>query len=294
MRKLGLCTALALLACDPENDAPADPTDGALPAIEDAAPPAPEDAAVVDAEALGPPCLRTTPEAAAGLDLGDVPLDGHFMKTIGLASCGEAPLTIEAIALTPDSDPAFALPADGLPPLPTTFSADDLERNVHVDCRPASLGAVTGTLEIRSDDPAAPVARWSLICRGVENQCPRPAVAQALFQVEAYEVVLLDASPSTDPDGRGGRPVRYRWDVVSGPAGSSAHAAEALGNNPQQPYEGASPDDESTPTARIFMDVSGTFRVALTVTDNMDLEAPSAACPEPVAEVVIEVAPPAE
>lgn len=82
------------------------------------------------------------------------------------------------------------------------------------------------------------------------------------------------------------KPVDYRWTVVEAPEGSSAHPAERLMNSPY-PYYGATNDDTGTPTARIFLDVVGTYTLRLTVTDSLDLEAPSGECPQPEAEVVI-------
>jgi hypothetical protein len=238
------------------------------------------------------PCIRVSPTGDDGLMFGGVPLNGGLQRAITIESCGGQPLRIESIAMTDDSDAAIALVAESVPELPALMPAMTLgmalpNRNIKLECKPTEASAYGGWVEVKSNDPVNPSVKVKVTCLGVLNACPRPAVATDTFNVSPLETVLLDATPSADEDGPGGKPVKYRWDVLEKPQGSSAHAVESLGNNPQQPYEGAANDDLGTPTARFFVDVVGRYTLQLFVTDNLDQEAPSENCPEPVATVTI-------
>lgn len=238
------------------------------------------------------PCIRVSPTGEDGLMFGGVPLDGHLQKPITIESCGGQPLRIESIAMTEDSDAAIALVADSVPQLPALMPAMTIgqplpNRNIKLECSPTEASAYGGWVEVKSNDPVNPSVRVRVTCLGVLNACPRPAVAEDTFHVSPLETIQLDATPSADEDGPGGKPVEYRWDVIEAPQGSSAHAVEQLGRDAQAPYDGAINDDLATPTAKFFVDVVGTYTLQLFVKDNLDQEAPSENCPEPVATVTI-------
>ena len=238
------------------------------------------------------PCIRVSPMGEDGLMFGGVPLDGRLQKAITLESCGGEKLRIDSIAMTEDSDAAITLVPDSVPQLPALMPAMRVgeplpSRNIKLECKPAEASAYGGWVEVKSNDPVNPNVRVKVTCLGVLNACPRPAVAQDTFRVSPLEVVVLDATPSADEDGPAGKPVEYRWDIIDAPPGSSSTPKESLGADPQQPNEGAQPDKLDTPTARFFVDVVGTYTLQLFVKDNLDQEAPSENCPEPVATVTI-------
>jgi hypothetical protein len=48
----------------------------------------------------------------------------------------------------------------------------------------------------------------------MENACPEARTTQDEIEVWPLDVVVLDGSPSFDPDGPSDRPVRYEWVVT--------------------------------------------------------------------------------
>jgi hypothetical protein len=96
--------------------------------------------------------------------------------------------------------------------------------------------------------------------------------------VRVGDIVVLDGSASSDPDGPGGVPVRYEWVVVERPDGSVSQPVERF-FEPGAPGGGGPEDDPLTPTAVFFVDLPGAFTFELRVTDEDGLTAPSEACP---------------
>ncbi len=238
------------------------------------------------------PCIRVSPQGEDGLSFGGVQIDGRLQKAITIESCGGQPLRIDSVAMTDNSDPAITLVAETVPTLPALMPAMSPgqplpNRNIKLQCSPTESKAYGGWVEVKSNDPINGSVKVKVTCLGVLNACPRPGVAMDEFHVSPLDSVSLDASPSTDEDGPGGKPVQYTWEVVDAPSGSSSYAVERLSGNPQAPLSGATPDDPATPHAVFFVDVVGTYTLKLHVKDNLDQEAPSENCPEPVATVTI-------
>ncbi|MCK6573171.1 choice-of-anchor D domain-containing protein [Myxococcota bacterium] len=237
------------------------------------------------------PCIRVSPQGDDGLAFGGVPIDGRAERAITIESCGLQPLRIDSIAMSDDTAEAISLVEASVPQLPALMPAMTEgqplpNRSIKLQCSPADASAYGGWIVVKSNDPARPEVKVKVTCLGVLNACPRPAVDNDEFRVAPLETILLDGGASVDDDGPGGKPVKYRW-MVMGPAGSSARAVERIGPDPQAPYEGSTPDNEETPTARLFVDVVGTYTVQLYVEDNLGQVAPSENCPEPVATITI-------
>lgn len=126
----------------------------------------------------------------------------------------------------------------------------------------------------------------------VANDCPVAAMVDARVAVDPLGVVTLDASPSRDPDGPGGRPVRYAWTVVDRPEGSVSIPRERF-DDPQHPTRGGSIDDPTTPGALFIADLVGEYVIELHVVDAAGATAPSDVCPGAPAQVTVVVdAPP--
>lgn len=234
------------------------------------------------------PCIEVTPETR---EFPPTLVDRTVTLPVTIESCGEKPLRIEKIELSPDTSEAFTL--GELPRFPAALPAIDPEdprrpsRNIDVSFTPPDQQAYGGTLIIESDDPLTPKIEVPLVGRGILNECPVPAVAQAEFDVLPLDVVRLDGGPSSDPDGQ---ILEYRWVVTERPQGSTAEPVERFAN-PQRPQDGGIPDDPSSAQAAFFVDLAGDYTIELRVVDNLGTEAPSQTCPEPVALVTIHAEP---
>lgn len=235
------------------------------------------------------PCIQVSPSQ---LDFGAVPLGRESLRVVTLRSCGSAPVEVTRVSLAEDSAPTFSFAAPGeLGVLPPMRAGEPLpETTVTMRFAPDERAASAGTLQIGSTDPERPQIVIPMTGRGVANDCPIAAVAEAEVTTRPLEVIALDGSPSTDVDGPDGRPIRYTWSVLASPDGSTAVPVERF-QDPRRPRDTGVPDDPMTPTAVFFADVVGTYVIALTVTDNLDHSAPSVACPQPAAQITIEARP---
>ncbi len=228
---------------------------------------------------VGVPCLAVDPDA--------VSFPGSFLgrpddREVHLANCGDTPLTLSGLDL--DGSPAFALA--GAPELPLVLPPAGAA-TFGVRFTASDLGEHRGTLTVRTAE-AAP-RTLPLLGRGTENQCPAAMAVESDLVVAPLDVVVLDAGPSRDPDGPGGRPVAYEWVVVTSPEGSVSVPGEAL-LHPGDPALGVLPDDSSTPTAVFFADLEGAYTLELRVRDNLGLG--PAECESAVARVRVAARPP--
>ena len=237
------------------------------------------------------PCLRVTPEA---LDFGAALMGRSTARSVRLESCGGSPLEVTSVRMRDDSAPAFAVAPDGLA-LPVMLPAVQPGEapafaDVRITFAPDDPAAQTGTLLIENNDPLRPIIEVPITGRGSDNACPVPDAGEDAVQVEPNDIVMLDGSASTDPDGPGGRPVEYEWIVVQSPDGSTSTPVERF-EDPGRPADSGIRDDLSTPTALFLADVAGVYVLELRVTDNLDLSAPSDQCPQPIARLQIEALP---
>jgi hypothetical protein len=219
----------------------------------------------------GVPCLALEPEALSfpGSILGR-PDD----REVRLANCGDGPLTVEGLDL--DGDVGFSLPE--APPLPLTIEAGAATA-LSVRFTAREVGEHRGTLTVRTAEAGA--RTLPLLGRGAENRCPIAVPAQPDFEVQPLDVVMLDGSPSRDPDGR---VVRFEWVVVSAPEGSGSVPGERMLAE-SDPAVGVVDDDRETPQATFWVDLPGTYVLELRVRDAQDLGPEG--CPSAVARVGI-------
>lgn len=120
------------------------------------------------------------------------------------------------------------------------------------------------------------------------NECPVATFEeQGVVEVIPRDLIVLDGSMSTDPDGPDGRPVQYIWTVTQAPAGSLATPVERFLDR-RRHRESGQPDDVTTPEVMFMPELVGRYTLALSVVDAAGLTAPSAACPQSAAEVHIE------
>ena len=239
----------------------------------------------VDLRANGAtPCLQVTPPA---LEFPNSLINRNDSRPLAIESCGTEPLIITRIELGADTDPAFALLLPELPlELPAASDGETPSQIVPVSFEPREERIYGGSVVIETNDPVNPTQVVSLLGRGQQNACPQARVAREEFAVVPLDTVLLDATPSIDPDGPNRRPVLYEWVITSRPAGSTSQPQESL--FPESPADGGIPDDQGTPTAQFFVDLAGTYVAELKVTDNFGLD--SSTC-ETMATVVIDARP---
>lgn len=237
------------------------------------------------------PCLLVNPPA---LEFRTSLVNRTDSRPMSLESCGGAPIEVSRIYLEGDSDPAFQLVEDSLPPLPALmpeYSAADREarlpppsRSIEIAFTPREERIHNGTLIIESTDPVHPRLEVPLLGRGVTNACPQARAAVDEFYVVPLDVVVLDGGPSIDQDGVDNRPVAYQWVITSRPDGSVSQPHESF-YDPAQPANGGLDDDPSTPTAVFFVDLAGTYTAELRVRDNLGLD--SIACENPAVVTIV-------
>jgi len=160
---------------------------------------------------------------------------------------------------------------------------------VEVVFEPGAEEGYAGTLIIESNGRASGVVEVPMIGTGTANRCPVAVAGDGEpLRAQPRDVVVLDGSGSTDPDGPGGRPVTYEWTVVAAPPGAAARLVEGF-FDAERPADGGPPDDSSTPAAMLFVPLAGAYLVELRVVDAMDLASPSQLCPAPHSRAHISV-----
>jgi hypothetical protein len=283
---------VALIGCI-ESPATADPEPDEVAMADGAADAAVDDAAVDDAadrppdaepDVVAPPCIRVTPDQ---LEFESGLVGRAFTRAVLVESCGGQPLEINALSLVGDA--VFSLPDSAAIRLPAA-GAEAPSALIEVAFTPLDRAAYQGTLVLETNDPERAQVAVPLVGRGTMNACPVAAVAQDAFDVLPLDIVELDGQPSVDADGPEGRPVAYRWDVIERPAGSTAQPVERF-ENPRDPANTGVIDDEGTSSALFFADLTGRYVIELVVEDALGFRAPSEACPQAPARVMIEARP---
>ena len=236
------------------------------------------------------PCVRVVPRDLA---FPDTAVGAKRLQPIRIESCGGQPITVKSAKLSADAT-GFGFGAQiALPQtLPGTTEFDPVPPGIDavLTFEPTAVETYAGQLIIESTSPDTPELIIPLSGRGVHNDCPTPRVPSDVVQVRPLDVVTLDGSASTDPDGPNGRPVEYTWTVVARPAGSTSQPVERL-HDDFTPAEGGPADRPSTPRAKFFVDLAGEYVLQLHVADHYGAEAPSTLCPAAPALIHIKAVP---
>ena len=241
------------------------------------------------------PCLNVSPSP---LDFGVGLVNRSNEKLLTLESCGTEPVRIDSIEIISGGEvfsiveeslpaqPPFALP--GADPSALTRPS----RAISVAFFPTELIAYGGQLRVVSNDAEQPEKIIELNGRGSENQCPVAVVPEndRNLRVRPLDVITLSGIESVDPDGPNQKPVRYRWTVVSRPSGSTSQPVESF-TNAFSPELGGTVDNETTPEAFFWVDLTGNYDIELTVVDELGFEAPSSTCPQEPVRIRVEAVP---
>jgi hypothetical protein len=241
------------------------------------------------------PCMEVVP---GELEFGNGLIGRPNESVVTVESCGAEPLQLNSIAITDDGRGAYSIREGGVPQLPGLLAAADLAQdppvrpslNIPIIFTPEAAELYQGTLTVSGNDPQNPTVEVPLRGLGAFNDCPTAVVTENELIVRPLDVVSLDGSNSTDPDGPEGRPVEYEWIVVERPDGSTAEPVERL-TNPLRPAEGGPADLVTTPGAVFFVDLAGTYVIDLVVTDSGGVSAPSATCMQPEARITVNANP---
>lgn len=200
------------------------------------------------------PCLEADP-----VDMGEVAPGGLIGGVAEITNCGDQPMVVTDLQI--EGDEAFQL---GVYAVPLAIPAGEMRR-VALTFNPLIEAPLRATLIARTD--VGLELRVPVVGRGRAPQCPVAQADVSEFVVLAGDVVLLDGTPSVDPDGPDGRPLVYEWVVTRRPGGSVNQPVESF-YDPVAPQNGGPEDDLSTPVALFFIDMPGQYTVELRVEDS--------------------------
>ncbi len=221
-------------------------------------------------------------------------------NAIEIENCGGHKLNIKSIAFSEQSDPVFNVDAETLGKLPHELGASALDAdgglieggkfNATIRFIPTEDREFEGELfidytEISNLGTESNLFRISVPVsgKGRLNQCPVARVLNKELEVKPLDIITLNASASTDPDGPGQKPIRYHWTVIERPQGSTSQPLESFAST-VYPANGGLTDDSTTPEALFFVDLAGEYTIELVVED-VDQQAPSEECPQEAATI---------
>ncbi len=207
----------------------------------------------------GAPAVAVEPGAC---DFGPVGLGARALCALSIANTGTRALRVSGLDLDDGGvfsvDAAPTLPADIQPGTAVTASFAAV---------PVDVDARTGTLHVASDDPERPVVDVPFVVRGAEAPTAVARVARingtdnasSTPAVEPLDDVVLSGDQSA---GYGGALVTaWHWTLLEKPAESSVVLSAPDAVETGFVFSSAAGDVSG-------VDVAGTFRVGLTVTDS--------------------------
>ncbi|MCB9554206.1 MAG: choice-of-anchor D domain-containing protein [Myxococcales bacterium] len=240
------------------------------------------------------PCINVTPgsiDFGSGLLVDDRAGETPNQRGVTIESCGTVPLRVRRIEFEDPRD-AFgvldlpeAVEGEPLIELPAAVAGEEFPaRLLQVGFWPVELGVYGGRMLVYSDaTPVDEPVAVDLFGRGVDNTCPLPVSTRDAYEVQPLDIITLDGTPSTDPDGE---VVEWRWTVVQRPDGSVSQPVESF-DDPTRPADGGADDDTGTPRALFFIDLAGDYVIELQAVDA--LGQPS--CDPPAAQIRVSAVP---
>lgn len=196
------------------------------------------------------PDIALSPQA---VDFGTINNGVTSTQFFTLSNRGSGPLLIEKVTLEGSSSFAIATPFEGV-----EYGLEQ-SSTIVVTYSPTEEGGDNATITIESTDPDEPVSTVTLLGNGggdfeypiADFNCPSEVDPPTTWQ--------FNGSASSDPNGN--VPLTYSWELVEKPSGSSTRFDD--------------PDGEMTP---FFVDVSGDYKVRLTVMNSVGISSEPTEC----------------
>jgi CSLREA domain-containing protein len=143
------------------------------------------------------PAFGSTPAAPGPVSIGNVLLGGTGSTTIVLKNIGNAPLTVNSLALGSVNPADFSIPANF-----SATIAGGATQDLTISCAPLALGIRTATLTLSTNDSNKATVLFNLTCTGTTLPPPVlvvggsiPTIPPSGSSSKAYGVV-------TSPDGK--------------------------------------------------------------------------------------------
>jgi hypothetical protein len=136
--------------------------------------------------------------APPNLDFGMVDLGDASLGIVTITNVGNEDRSVEAVALTGGSNPAFTLAPLSLPAVLPRDGVLDVE----ITFTPTVAAIVEGTLEVTSDDPDSPLLTVSLVGEGVPLDDPVMALLDEVFDPAVDDGTLVGDGPGSSGPGR--------------------------------------------------------------------------------------------
>ncbi len=157
----------------------------------------------------------------ASVDFGRVPECSSAVQQLTILSKGSADLVITGIAFSADTDAAFSFVGSTKTPATVkTTGANGLPGQIILTVRlqvaAGTSGTLAGAIVLTTTDPDQPMV--SVPITATVNRAP-VAVISPLGNAAPGQVVFLDGSNSSDPDGDA--PLTYQWTLRNKPLSSN-------------------------------------------------------------------------
>lgn len=213
---------------------------------------------------LGAPAIVLDP---AECNFGEVGVGAEGTCSLSIRNDGNMELAVNAIEFADGTPSPEVFGARGVFPVPT-FIQPGTAQSVSFYGIPNAPTQITGTLVVSSNDPARPTVDVPFVITGAQaptavgrvksiNGVPNSSADPS---IEPLDNVVISGDQSVDANGVVANIVAWQWEIIEKPVESSVSLTSANSVDTGFRFSSASGIVQG-------IDVAGTFRVALTVTD---------------------------